>query len=317
LTAVVAVEVEFHLFAGIGDDGRPLHTQTGPQGRAPIGGQTYGIDAMREAASFMHDVRDAAIAQGLPVDTLIAEAGASQFEVNLHHQADALCAADQAVMLERLLKGVAGQHGLRATFMAKPFADEPGNGMHVHVSLVDDAGNNVFDDGGDAGSEVLSHAIAGCLGSLPDCMLVFAPKRNSYRRFARDSHAPLAPCWGYDNRTVAVRVPAGPGGSRRIEHRLPGADASVYLVVASILAGIADGIDAGIAPPEPVAGDAYEQCPASLPLTWTDALAAFRASDFVARHFGATLRKVYAGVRQQEIEEFERFISPLEYHTYL
>nr|MBP6700841.1 glutamine synthetase [Halioglobus sp.] len=199
LTPVVATEMEFHLFRDEFDSlGQPVHTQTDCVGGRLAGGQTYGLEAMEEMAPLMHAIRDACSAQNLPIDTLIKESGPSQYEINLHHSPDALVAADQAMLLRRVIKAIARKHGLRATFMAKPFGHLAGNGMHVHCSLLDARGNNAFDDGTGKGNALLHEAVAGCLAGMEDSMLLFAPNLNSYRRFQRGTHAPLAPCWGYE-----------------------------------------------------------------------------------------------------------------------
>ncbi|MCB1844630.1 MAG: glutamine synthetase [Halioglobus sp.] len=318
LVPVPASEMEFYLFRDECDRfGRPLHTQIGPAGSAAIGGETYSIEAMESVAAFMHAVRDACKVQGLPVDTLIAEAAPSQYEINLFHQPDALLAADHSVLLQRAIKGVARKHGMRASFMAKPFADLAGNGMHVHCSVLDSAGSNAFDNGTDEGAQLLQAAIAGCLAYLPDCMLLFAPNRNSYRRFQQGSHAPMTASWGYDNRTVALRVPAGPHKAMRIEHRVAGADANPYLVMAALLAGITAGIEQDLSPPSPVDGDAATQELPSLPATWAEALRTFSDSAFIREYLGGEFQEIYAGIKQQEIEEFARHIDVLEYHSYL
>ena len=148
-------------------------------------------------------------------------------------------------------------------------------------------------------------------------MLLFAPHRNSFRRFHAGSHAPMAPSWGYDNRTVAVRVPAGETKAMRIEHRVAGADANPHLVIAGILAGMLYGIDKVIDAPAPLSGDAYEQCEPSLPDNWADAVNAFRNSDFVREYLGADLQRVLTLTKEQEMAEFEKHISPLEYQSYL
>lgn len=314
LRPVVATELEFSLFRLDRDAlGRPRHTQEDSVGGSLGSGQTYGIDSMQDVAELMHEIRDASNAQNLPVDTLIKEAGPSQYEINLHHCDDALLAADQAVMLQRLIRGVARKHGLLATFMAKPFGDLPGNGMHVHCSLLDEQGNNAFDDGTGAGTPLLRQAIAGCLETMADSMLLFAPVLNSYRRFSRGAHAPLAPGWGYENRTVAVRVPADVPAATRIEHRVAGADANPYLVVAALLAGMLRGIDGQLEPPAPVEGNAYEQLPPSLPRQWPQALQRFLGSAHIRRAFGEEFQSVYAALKQQEMDEFDRHVTPLEY----
>jgi glutamine synthetase len=318
LTPVVATEMEFYLLHNEEDSlGRPLHTQTDRVGGALASGQTYSLETMADMADLMHAIRDACTAQGLPVDTLIKESAPSQYEINLYHCPDALAAADQAVMLQRAIKAVAGKHGLRATFMAKPFGHLAGNGMHVHCSVLDSEGNNAFSDASGQGNELLRQAVAGCLQSMQETMLMFAPNLNSYRRFQRGTHAPMAPCWGYENRTVSVRVPADTPAATRLEHRLAGADANPYLVVGAILAGILQGIENKLEPPPPLEGNAYDQLPPSLPRYWPDALAHFSGSAFVRSHFGETFQQVYTMLKQQEMDEFDRQVTPMEYDACL
>jgi glutamine synthetase len=318
LRPVVAAELEFYLFERERNaDGTPRHTQTASGGRALVGGQTYGLEAMQDVAQLMHGVREAAAVQGLPVDTLITEAAPSQFEINLYHQDDALRACDQALLLKRAIKGVARAQGRLASFMAKPFGDLAGNGMHIHFSLIDASGRNVFDDDTDQGSELLRHAVAGCLATMPEAMALFAPNYNSYRRFRLGSHAPHAPTWGYENRTAAVRIPGASRKAIRLEHRVCGADANPYLAVAGILAGALMGIEQRLAAPAPVAGDAYSQHPPGLPRFWADALRAFEKSAFVGEYLGEELRRVFLMSKWQELEEFLGHVTPMEYDAYL
>jgi len=318
LTPVMATEMEFYLLEDREDDlGRPVHTQTDRVGGALASGQTYCLDTMAEMGELMHAIRDASVIQNLPVDTLIKEGAPSQYEINLYHSANALQAADQAIMLQRAIKGVTRQHEMRATFMAKPFGDLAGNGMHVHCSLLDRDGNNAFDDGTGMGNPLLRQAIAGCMASMADSMLILAPNMNSYRRFQRGSHAPLAPCWGYENRTVSLRVPADAPPATRIEHRVAGADAHPHLVLTTILAGILQGIEQQMEAPEPLEGNAYEQVPASLPRYWPDALERFSNSDFIRDNLGCEFQRVYTLLKQQELDEFDRQVTPLEYDASL
>ena len=318
LTPVLASEMEFHLFKQGQDElGRPVHTQSDRVGGALASGQTYGIDTMSGMADLMHDIRDACNVQQLPIDTLIKESAPSQYEINLYHSPNALVAADQAVMLQRAIKGVSSTHDLCATFMAKPFGDLAGNGMHVHCSLLDDEGNNAFNNGNSTGTDLLRHAIAGCLATMPDSMLLFAPNLNSYRRFRRGTHAPLAPSWGYENRTVSVRVPADTPVATRLEHRVAGADANPHLVIAAILAGMLHGIENKLQPPAALTGNAYEQLPASLPRYWPDALENFSQSEFIKTNFGAEFQTVYSLMKQQEMDEFDRQVTPMEYDACL
>jgi glutamine synthetase len=318
LRPVLASEMEFFLFRGEADaQGRPVHTQTDRVGGALASGQTYGIETMEDMAELMHAIRDACVEQGLPIDTLIKEGAPSQYEINLYHCPNALMAADQAVLLQRTINGVAKQHGFQATFMAKPFGDIAGNGMHVHCSVIDERGANAFDDGTGKGTPLLRQAIAGCLATMEDCMLLFAPNLNSYRRFQRGCHAPLAPSWGYENRTVSVRVPADAPAATRIEHRVAGADANPYLSIAAILAGMLHGIENKLEAPEPLEGNAYDQLEPSLPRYWPDALTKFQDSKFIAENFGDEFQRTYSLIKQQEIDEFDKQVTSLEYDACL
>ena len=317
-TPVLASEMEFHLFQAEDDHlGRPAHTQGDRVGGSLAAGQTYCIDTMELQTELMHAIRDASVVQGLPVDTLIKEAGPSQYEINLYHSPDAVAAADQAVMLRRTIRGVARRQGMRASFMAKPFGDQVGNGMHVHCSLLDAQGRNVFDDGSGRGTPVLRQAIAGCLASMEDAMLLFAPNLNSYRRFQRGSHAPLAPTWGYENRTVSVRVPADAPAATRLEHRVAGADAHPHLVMAAILAGILHGLDNELEAPEPLAGNAYDQVPPALPRHWQTALERFQGSAFIRDYLGEDFQRVFTLMKLQEMDQFDAQVTPLEYDANL
>ena len=321
LTPVVASEMEFHLLEIDRDQfGRPQHTQRAIDGSPALGGATYGIEAMRQMAPMMDTISSAASQQNLPVDTLISEFGASQCEINLHHQNSALRACDQASMLRRAIRSVAQQQGKQATFMAKPFAGEVGNGMHIHFSLLDSSGNNVFDNGTLQGSELLHHGVAGCLETLANSMAIFAPNINSYRRLVPGCYAPTAPTWGYENRTTALRIPAGEGHAMRIEHRVAGADANVYLTVAAMLAGALYGIENKLMPAAATTGDAAQlKLPATkqLPRFWGDALQQFEQSEFIAGCLGEQFQRVYAQSKHKEKAEFDSRVTLLEYDAYL
>ena len=148
---------------------------------------------------------------------------------------DPLKAADDALYFKRFVKGIARKYELAASFMAKPFLDRAGNGFHVHFSLLDRDGKNVFDNGTADGSEVMRHAVGGILSLMRASSLVFAPHRNSYRRLTPNAHVASEVGWGYETRAAAVRIPGGANAARRIEHRVAGADANPYLVLAAVL----------------------------------------------------------------------------------
>ena len=217
------------------------------------------------------------------------------------------------------MRGVSRRHGYAATFMAKPYVEESGNGFHTHFSLLDRDGNNVFDDGTEQGSDLLRHAIAGMMQLMPESMLVFAPHLNSYRRFMPGAHAPTHASWGYENRTVALRVPESPNLARRIEHRVAGADANPYLVLASILAGALHGMENALEPDAPVEGDAYaEESPHyPLPCEWQDAIARFEQSEILREYLGEEFVRVYAQAKRQERRRLNERISDVEYEAYL
>lgn len=318
LKPMLATEMEFYLLKEENNGiGQPLHTQTDITGGKLNSGQTYSLELMEDMSEFMHAVRDASEIQGLPVDTLIKEAAPSQYEINLYHCDNALRGADQAVMLQRLIKGVAKQHGMRATFMAKPFGHLAGNGKHVHCSLVDSDGNNAFNNNTAQGNDLLRNAIAGCLASMADSMLMFAPNLNSYRRFQNASHAPSTPTWGYENRTVSIRVPADSYEAMRIEHRVAGADANSHLVIAAILAGMLYGIENKLEAPEPISGNAYNLGGQQLPRYCHQALQSFSESEFIEEYFGDQFREKFSSLKQQEIDEYDGFVTPLEYQANL
>ncbi len=318
LTPVVATELEFYLFDARRDErGRPQLPVSPVTGQRMFDSQLYGLDELQEFGEVFGAINRACVTQRIPTDTLIAEQAPGQYEINLVHVPDALAAADYAAMLKRVIKGVASAHRLTASFMAKPFGNRSGNGMHVHFSLLDRDGHNVFDDGSEQGSPVLRQAIAGLVATMADGMAVFAPNTNSYRRFQPGSHAPMAPAWGYDNRSTALRIPLADPAAMRIEHRVAGADANPYLTLATILAGALHGIEQRLEPPPATVGNAYAQHPRSLPDTWEHALERFENSDFIRERLGAGEQKIYSACKWQELFAFRRQVTPLEYDAYL
>jgi glutamine synthetase len=313
---VVAAELEFSLVEW---DGRgPTHAGANPASREPVTGNLYGLDVLHRHQAMLEEMQRACEVQDLPFDGVVKESAPSQYEFNMQHVDNPVLAARQILMMKRLIKGIAERHGLVASFMPKPFQGEAGNGLHVHCSVLDREGRNVFDNGGESGTPELKHAIAGCLRHMPDSFLIFAPSFNGYRRFQKGSHAPTYPGWGYENRTVALRVPAGSPAARRIEHRVAGADANPYLVLAVILAAALDGIEQRLEPPPPISGDGYSrEGEEQLPIFMQDALRIFGESEFIRRALGRTLQHTFALTKDQEITEFLRHITTMEYQTYL
>ncbi len=312
---VVAAELEFSLVRW--DQSIPMHTCPSPVGGSPVGGNTYGLDVLNHHQEMMEDLRLACEVQDLPFDGVVKESAPSQYEINMQHVDNPVLAAKQIMMMKRLIKGVAAKHDLIASFMPKPFEDEAGNGMHVHCSVVDENGINIFDDGTEKGSPLLKNAIGGCLLNMADSVAILAPSYNAYRRFQKGCHAPTFPSWGYENRTVAVRVPAGSHVARRLEHRVAGADANPYLLFAVLLSAMLDGIEQNLSPGDPITGDGYSQEEATLPVYMPDAVKLFSESDFIRNSLGEELQRIFTLTKQQEIEEFRKRVTLLEHQSYL
>lgn len=317
LTPVVAIELEFYLLDPQPDgEGRPqtsINPATGARNRTT---QVYSMQDLDDYQRFTDAVGQACAAQAIPADTAVAEYAPGQFEINLKHRDDALAACDDAMFLKRAIKAVAQQQDLLASFMAKPFVDQAGSGLHVHVSLLDADGRNVFASTQAAPAAALKHAIAGLQRSADDCMLLFAPHANSYRRFVLNAFVPLNDCWGFNNRTVAMRIPHSDAANTRIEHRIAGADANPYLVTAAVLAGMLDGLDHPADPGPAVVGNAYEQTTLR-ELFWRDTIRQFQHSDFVAGQFGERFRFIYGQQKLKELRSFYTQVSTLEYDWYL
>ncbi len=237
-------------------------------------------------------------------------------EINLSHVDDPVLAADHAVLLQRVVTALAPKHGMRATFMAKPFADEEGSGLHYHVSLPDTDGNNLFDDGSQLGSETLRHAIGGMKALAPESAAIFLPNINSYRRVFAGAYSSGAFSWGDNNRTVSVRLPVGDGKAKRLEHRIAGADANPYLTLAAILAGLEYGIANRIDPGPPQVGDAPPES-GDMPGNWRDALDVMEHGKHLADYLGRDYIDLYLATKRGEMERFLAIPSALEYSWYL
>ena len=280
----------------------------------------YGLRELEDFSDFLRELWACADVQGVPLEGAIAEYAPGQLELTLKHGPDALRAADEAVMYKRIAKGVAAANGCEATFMAKPFASRAGSGLHLHVSVNDAAGKNIFASEDPSGTPALREAVGGLKATLADGMAIFAPNANSYRRFRANSYAPVAPTWGVNNRTVSLRVPAGPAGGRHIEHRVAGADANPYLALAALLAGVHHGLTKSIDPGPPVQGDGYAAAAQSqerLPATWFSAVDQFERSDVMRDYLGDRFVTMFGKVKRTEQDRFFEVVSPLDYDWYL
>jgi glutamine synthetase len=320
LNPVVAVELEFYFV----DRERTPEGNAQPP-RSPLTGrrehrtQINSMIDLDSISPILREIVDTCREQGVPAGTALSEYGPSQWEVNLAHVADAQLACDHAIRLKRIVKGVGLSHGLEATFMAKPYRDMAGSGMHVHVSLLDESGRNAFASDGETDNPLLRQSAAGLLATMADCMALFAPNANSYRRLRPEAYVPLHPTWAYNNRGVAVRVPLSAAADRRLEHRVAGADANPYLFVAAVLAGMFHGMERRLEAPPPLTGNAYTQpldAP-RLPNDWAAAIAQFDQSKVMREYLGGKFVDLYCNLKHGELEDFASYVSPLEYSWYL
>ena len=308
---IVAPELEFYLVKPNHDADYPLEPPVGRSGRAEPGRQSFSIDAVNEFDSMFENLYDHCEVLDIELETLNHEAGAAQMEINLVH-GDPVKISDQAFLFKRATRETALRHNMYATFMAKPMEKEPGSAMHIHQSIVDThTGKNIFsDDSGQASPLFFAH-IAGLQRYLPAAMSLLAPNVNSYRRLIRDHAAPINAHWGYDNRTVGLRVPDSSPESRRVENRVPGADANPYLVVAASLACGLLGMMDQLEPSEPVTGNAYNM-PYDLPRTLEQALRALRDCTPLREILGERFVRAFNAVKENEHGTFLQVISSWE-----
>lgn len=311
---VVATELEFYL---IDDSGDILQPPASPRsGKRRLGGEILSLRALDAFDQFFTDLYDACEVMDIPAESAISEAGLGQYEINLVH-GPAIKAADDAWLFKMLVRGMARKYGFAASFMAKPYDDYSGNGMHVHFSVLDRDGRNIFDDGTAAGTPALRHAIAGCLAAIPASTLIFAPHGNSYDRLVPEAHAPTGICWAYENRTAAIRVPASPPAARRIEHRVAGGDVNPYLLLASILGAALNGIEDGVEPPPALTGSAYDSDLAQMPSDWNSAIEAFETSQVMQRILSRGLVRNYLMTKKQELTYYDELTAAERIDLYL
>lgn len=321
LTPAGAFELEFFLLEpGLDENGtpQPARALSGRQGTPRT--DVYSVDALLGMEPLFTDIYAAADLAGLRAETMISEYAPGQYELTLRYRENVVQVADDLLRLKRILRAQARAHGLEACFMAKPFAGQAGSGMHFHVSLQDAQGQNVFTEAeGEDLAPALRHAIGGVLDTMPGAMLVFAPHANSWRRFDAQSYAPVARTWGVNNRSVAVRVPAGSPRARRLEHRPAGVDANPFLVGAVVLAGIRQGLARRSDPGPGVTGNGYAQTrpDPEMPGDWRGAIAAAKASEFLRDALGPGLHRSFTAIKAAEYARVQRHIPDIEYALYL
>lgn len=322
LDIVMAAELEFYLLDARTDRPTARVSRIPGIGRPQVGPQVYHPDDLWDIDNFLNDINDTCSAQNIPVGTTTSEFAPGQFEINLHHVNDPVLACDHAVLLKRAIKAVARQHGFVACFMAKPFEDSAGSGLHIHLSLVDRNGRNYFSGGKEPAaappySAKFRHAVGGLARTMAEATAIFAPNANSYRRLRPDMFAPVEPNWGANHRNVSLRVPVSNAANLRIEHRTSGADANPYLVTAAILAGVHHGLKNRSDPGRMVREGEVIELKRKLPARWDAAIDKFAKSRILPQYLGAEYCKAFATNRRVEAERFHNVISNVDFDWYM
>jgi glutamine synthetase len=308
---VVAPELEFYLTALNPDPDLPLTPPAGRSGRPETSPQPYGLEAITEYEDLIETIYEYAEAAALHLDTMIHESGTAQLEINFLH-GDPVQLSDQVLVFKRIVRQAALQHGVYATFMAKPMENQPGSAMHLHISVVDhESGQNLFADDAGEDSPMFRHYIGGLQTYLPEVAPLFAPNVNSFRRMRPSHSAPINVQWGYDNRSCGLRAPISDRHNRRIENRLPGADANPYLAIAAALICGYLGIEQAIAPSAQAVGNAYHHA-RTLPRTLEAALERFSACKPVRDLLGEPFVRAFTSIKEAELEAFQGVISSWE-----
>ena len=312
LRPVVALELEFYLLdPDLISGNLPVPARSPATGIRLDSTQVYNMEEIEEFSLVLDDIASSCTAQGITTGAISREYSPGQFEINLAHSDNPLEAVDHCVMFRRVVQGVARKHGYKATFMAKPRPDFSGSGLHLHISLYDNDGNNVLDGGGEFGtdscaSQTLKHCLGGLLSTLPECMGILAPNINSYSRFIPDHYVPVSPSWGFENRSVALRIPKSPAQSRRIEHRVSGADANPYLTLSVALAAMHYGISNGISADRPATGNAGSAISTGIPFDLAGAMHRTRHSEFLASYLGEDYVVAYTECKTREYEHYRQ-----------
>ena len=312
LAPVVATELEFFVFAPNTDPTQPFRPPVGLDGRREDGFSAFSISSNNGLRPFFSEVYACMAALGLPRDTFMHEMGVSQFEINLLH-GDALLLADQTFLFKHLLKEVALKHGLTVVCMAKPLAHTAGSSMHIHQSVVEvDTGRNVFSDETGEPTATFRHFIGGQQAGMADFTALFAPNVNSYQRLCHPYASPNNACWSHDNRAAGLRIPASCAVARRVENRLPGADANPYLAIAASLAAGLHGIEHQLEPTAAIQGEFDVPEALSLPCTLHAALERLKRSHLAIELFGKEFIEGYIASKTLELTSFYDEITPWE-----
>jgi len=265
---------------------------------------------MNDYDPFINLVYQYCEAQDIRIDTLSQEMGPAQFEINFLH-GDPVQLADQVLLFKRTVKEAAIRHEMHATFLARPMSEEAGSALHIHQSVIDAQGTNIFSNPDGSPSDQFKHYIGGLQRFMPEALLLFAPYANSYRRFLSYWASPVNLEWAIDNRTCGLRVPDAAPAARRVENRIAGSDVNPYLALAGTLACGYLGMMEKWEPREPISGSAYD-LPFSLHRHMYSAIDAMEGSEALRRTLGDAFVKLYTRLKNTEYREFQEIVTPWE-----
>jgi glutamine synthetase len=322
LKIVMATELEFYLLDARSESPTAKVSLVPGIGRPQPGPQVYSPDDLFDVEHFLDDLHETCEAQNIPSGTTTSEFSPGQFEINLQHVEDPTLACDHAVLLKRAVKAVARKHGYVACFMAKPFEETAGSGLHIHLSLVDRDGRNYFSQDKEKFAEPpfsarLRHAIGGLVKTMADATAIFAPNANSYRRLRPEMFAPVEPNWGANHRSVSLRVPLSNAANLRFEHRTSGADANPYLVAAAIVAGVHYGLKNRCDPGRMIEENEVITLTRKIPHRWDAAIDRFSRSKILPQYLGEEFCRLFVINRRDESRKFHNVVSNTDFDWYL
>ncbi len=275
------------------------------QNPTPITPGMFGYSILRASqnSEYINQLFDDLFEYGIPLEGLHTETGDGVYEAAITYD-DILISADRAALFKTAVKEIAGKHEIMASFMAKWNPKLPGCSGHIHQSLWDEKGNNLFHDTGESKtiSQILKYYIAGQLHCLPYILPLIAPTTNSYKRYVEGSWSPTSVSWGIENRTVALRVINQSKESMRVEHRVPGADANPYLSMAAALASGLYGIKHKLEiPVSSTSGNQYERNDCEhFSASLGDAVEKMKSSDIPIELFGPGFSDHFIRTREWE-----------------
>lgn len=296
---LVGVELEFYL---LDNEKKQLHQ----------GIHSYSLSKGVELEYVLSEIRNNLENIGIDIEATHMEYGPAQIEIIVEY-GDALEVADKTILLKSIVKEVARKQGLYATFMAKPWTEESGNGLHVHQSLWDlELKNNIFEQD----EKISTQYLAGLTNTLSEFMAFTSPSINSYKRFSKDSFAPVNESWGHDNRTAAVRSLLGNGKGSRVEQRVGSGDGNPYLVIAASLAGGLHGIENVLNLSDTASSNAYSTVENPLPRNLEQALNRLEKSQTAKIYFGEEFVNLFLSIGRNEVSLYEKAVTDWEFNRY-